>query len=137
LVVTLGSLAGAVGIVCLANPRLLVILPNKKMTAASDTAQKRVAVLKALAHPTRLLLTERLMLGEQCVGELRDLVGDDVSTVSKHLLILRNAGVVACQKRGLNVYYRLACECFSDFLQCVDQVCPTPAPAGRGAGECC
>jgi DNA-binding transcriptional ArsR family regulator len=107
------------------------------MTAISATAQKRVAVLKALAHPTRLLLTERLMEGELCVGELRDLVGDDVSTVSKHLLILRHAGVVACQKRGLNVYYRLACDCFSDFLQCVDQVCPSPAPAGSRAGVCC
>jgi DNA-binding transcriptional ArsR family regulator len=107
------------------------------MFLASHTAQKRVGVLKALAHPTRLLLTERLMEGELCVGELRDLVGDDVSTVSKHLLILRQAGVVTCQKRGLNVYYRLACDCFSDFLQCIDRVCPVPVHAGNGAGVCC
>jgi DNA-binding transcriptional ArsR family regulator len=124
-------------LISLASPRCLAILPNKKMTAASYTAQKRVAVLKALAHPTRLLLTERLMEGELCVGELRDVVGDDVSTVSKHLLILRHAGVVACQKRGLNVYYRLACDCFSDFLQCVDQVCPSPAPAASRGGVYC
>jgi ArsR family transcriptional regulator len=107
------------------------------MLLTSHTAQKRVAVLKALAHPTRLLLTERLMEGELCVGELRDLVGDDVSTVSKHLLILRQAGVVSCQKRGLNVYYRLACDCFSDFLQCIDRVCPVPAQTANGAGVCC
>jgi DNA-binding transcriptional ArsR family regulator len=107
------------------------------MMLASHTAQKRVAVLKALAHPTRLLLTERLMEGELCVGDLRDLVGDDVSTVSKHLLILRQAGVVTCQKRGLNVYYRLACDCFGDFLQCIDRVCPVPAQAVNGAGVCC
>ncbi len=124
-------------LIWLVHPKCLVILPNKKMTATSSTAEKRVAVLKALAHPTRLLLTERLMQGELCVGALRDLVGDDVSTVSKHLLILRHAGVVACQKRGLNVYYRLACDCFSDFLQCVDQVCPSPASAGSRAGVCC
>ena len=124
-------------LISVATQNLLAILPNKQMTAASSTSQKRVAVLKALAHPTRLLLTERLMQGELCVGELRDLVGDDVSTVSKHLLILRQAGVVACQKRGLNVYYRLACDCFSDFLQCVDQVCPGPAPAESWAGVCC
>ena len=124
-------------LISVAAQNLLAILPNKQMTASSPTSQKRVAVLKALAHPTRLLLTERLMQGELCVGELRDLVGDDVSTVSKHLLILRQAGVVACQKRGLNVYYRLACDCFSDFLQCVDQVCPGPAPAECWAGVCC
>ena len=124
-------------LISLVRTKCLAILPNKQMAAISPTSQKRVAVLKALAHPTRLLLTERLMQGELCVGELRDLVGDDVSTVSKHLLILRHAGVVACQKRGLNVYYRLACECFSDFLQGVDQVCPPPAMAGSGAGVCC
>ena len=124
-------------LIFLVRTKRLAILPNKQMTAISPTSQKRVAVLKALAHPTRLLLTERLMQGERCVGELRDLVGDDVSTVSKHLLILRQAGVVACQKRGLNVYYRLACDCFSDFLQCVDQVCPGPAPAECWAGVCC
>jgi len=124
-------------LICLACPHCLAILPNKKMLPASHTAQKRVAVLKALAHPTRLLLTERLMEGELCVGELRDLVGDDVSTVSKHLLILRQAGVVSCQKRGLNVYYRLACDCFSDFLQCIDRVCPVPVEAVNGAGVCC
>jgi ArsR family transcriptional regulator len=76
-----------------------------------------VAVLKALAHPSRLCITVALMQGERCVGELRELVGDDISTVSKHLLLLRTAGVVACEKRGLNVYYRLACDCFGDFLQ--------------------
>ena len=124
-------------LISLACPSCLVILPNKKMFLASHTAQKRVAVLRALAHPTRLLLTERLMEGELCVGELRDVVGDDVSTVSKHLLILRQAGVVTCQKRGLNVYYRLACDCFSDFLQCIDRVCPVPVEAGSGAGVCC
>lgn len=99
--------------------------------------QKRVAVLKALAHPTRLYITETLMRGERCVGELRALVGDDVSTVSKHLLILRNAGVVTCQKRGLNVYYRLSCDCFSDFLQCVDRVCPLPAASPSRLDGCC
>lgn len=85
---------------------------------------KRVSVLKALAHPSRLLITETLMHGELCVYEITNLVGDDVSTVSKHLLILRSAGVLSSEKRGLNVYYRVACDCFGDFLHCIDQVCP-------------
>jgi DNA-binding transcriptional ArsR family regulator len=71
------------------------------MVATSHAAQKRVAVPKLLVQPTCLLLTERLMRGELGVGELWELVGADVSTVSRHLLILREAGVVACQKRGL------------------------------------
>jgi len=92
---------------------------------------KRVAVLKALAHPSRLLITEALLHGERCVAELRDLVGDDVSTVSKHLSLLRAAGVLVSEKRGLNVYYRLGCDCFGDFLRCVDQVGPSE---GVGSG---
>jgi ArsR family transcriptional regulator len=107
------------------------------MTAADPTAEKRVAVLKALAHPTRLCVTETLLQGERCVGELRELVGVDVSTVSKHLFILRAAGVVTCEKRGLNVYYRLSCDCFSDFLQCVDRVCPLPAAGPGRLDTCC
>ena len=98
---------------------------------------KRVAVLKALGHPSRLLITEALMHGELCVQEIRDLVGDDVSTVSKHLSILRAAGVLDSQKRGLKVFYSLACDCFGDFLKCVDQVCPMPAPSGRKGRKCC
>ena len=106
------------------------------MPARPDpVASKRVDVLKALAHPSRLLITEALMRGELCVCEIRDLVGDDVSTVSKHLSILRNAGVLSSDKRGLNVFYRLACNCFADFLQCVDQVClPAPSPT---KDNCC
>ena len=124
-------------LIFLARPEYLAILPNKEMVATSHTAQKRVAVPKSLVQPTRLLLTERLMQGELCVGELRELVGADVSTVSKHWLFLHQAGVAACQNWGLNVYDRLACDCFSDFLECLNQVCPTPASAGGRAGVLC
>ena len=97
------------------------------MPSTLSKQSKRVSVLKALGHPTRLLITEALMHGELCVCDLRDLVGDDVSTVSKHLSVLKAAGVLVSQKRGLNVFYSLACDCFGEFLRCVDQVCP---PAG-------
>mgnify|MGYP006291285397 CR=1 FL=1 len=117
---------------------LLVILPNNQMNPTQRaTLNTRVATLKALAHPTRLRMVERLLSGEACVGQLRELVGDDVSTVSKHLFLLRTAGVVECEKRGLNVYYRLACDCFADFLQCVDQVCGTPDISHGLVGTCC
>ena len=94
---------------------------------------RRVDVLRGLAHPSRLLITEALMDGEMCVCELRELIGDDVSTVSKHLSILRQAGILRSEKRGLNVYYSLACDCFSEFLKCVDSVCPSkpPRPSSR------
>jgi ArsR family transcriptional regulator len=98
---------------------------------------KRARVLKALAHPSRLLITEALLAGEQCVQDLRDLVGDDVSTVSKHLAILRSAGVLVSEKRGLHVYYSLACACFGDFLKCVDQVSPEAGAPQHTLNHCC
>jgi ArsR family transcriptional regulator len=81
-----------------------------------------VALIKALAHPSRLRLAEALQSGERCVCDLRDLVGADLSTVSKHLAILRRAGIVDMEKRGLNVFYRLRCACLLDFLECVDSL---------------
>lgn len=52
--------------------------------------------------------------------ELRELVEADVSTVSKHLSVLKNAGLVQEDKRGLYVYYSLRCACLAGFLECVD-----------------
>ena len=52
----------------------------------------RAGILKAMAHPTRLFLAEELADGPRCVCELTDMVGADISTVSRHLSVLRNAG---------------------------------------------
>jgi len=82
----------------------------------------QAAVLKAMAHPTRLLILHSLKKRETCVCELRDLVGDDLSTVSKHLLVLRNAGLVAVRREGNWLHYRLACPCVLDFAACVAEL---------------
>ena len=104
------------------------------MPASKSATQKRAAVIKALAHPSRLLVAEALMDGEMCVCDLKDLVGADMSTVSKHLSLMRQAGVLVCEKRGLNIYYRLACDCLGDFLRCLDKLAPgRPASSKR----CC
>jgi len=80
---------------------------------------RQAAVIKAMAHPTRLLILNSLKKKETCVCELRDLVGDDISTVSKHLLVLRNAGLVAARREGNWLYYRLSCPCVLDFTRCL------------------
>ncbi len=77
------------------------------------------AVFKALAHPARLLMIEQIAEGEKCVCELVSMVGLDASTVSKHLTVLRNAGVVADEKRGNMVFFRIRMECVSGFFSCV------------------
>jgi len=90
--------------------------PTKEMFA------ERARVVKALAHPSRLLLVDELSRGERCVCELTELVGHDISTVSKHLAILKKCGIVADDKRGLNVYYRLKTPCILNFFACIENV---------------
>lgn len=84
--------------------------------------QERAGILKALGHPSRLLMIDELTRGERCVCELTELVGADISTVSKHLAVLRDAGLVNCEKRGLKVFYRLSCPCILNFFTCVETV---------------
>lgn len=79
-------------------------------------------IFKALAHPSRLIIIEALAKGKMCVCNLTELVGADMSTVSRHLAQLRNAGLIRDEKKGLNVYYELRCHCVLKFLDCVESV---------------
>jgi len=79
----------------------------------------RAKVFKALGHPSRLLMVEALGLGEKCVCELRELVGSDISTISKHLSVLKEAGIVQDERRGTSIYYSLRMGCVTAFLNCV------------------
>lgn len=84
--------------------------------------EARAKVLKALAHPSRLFMVDELSRGERCVCELTEMVGADMSTVSKHLSVLKSAGIVADEKRGMQVYYRLKTPCILRFFDCVNDV---------------
>ena len=90
----------------------------KTWTGISEQAK----IFKALGHPSRLLMVDALRDGEKCVCDLQALVGDDMSTVSKHLSVLREAGVVFTEKRGTNIYYRLALCCLDTFLSCTGEI---------------
>ncbi|MCX8156898.1 MAG: metalloregulator ArsR/SmtB family transcription factor [Verrucomicrobiae bacterium] len=96
------------------------------MTVSLKTAElKRPAlVFKALAHPGRLLMVTELAKGERCVCELTKLVGTEMPTVSRHLSVLKHAGIVEDEKRGTQVFYRLAMPCVIHFVQCVMEAQP-------------
>lgn len=76
-------------------------------------------MFKALGHPARLKMVSELCAGEQCVCHLRDVVGLDMSTVSRHLSVLRSAGVVDFRKQGNWAYYSLKLECVKQFMHCL------------------
>lgn len=85
-------------------------------------SKARADVLKALAHPSRLYMVEKIREQPHCVCELSELVGSDASTVSKHLSILKNSGILRDRKQGTTVYYSLACDCIDEILTAVESV---------------
>ncbi len=91
-------------------------------TETRSLYEARARVIRALAHPSRLLIVDELAKGERCVCELTELVGSDISTVSKHLSVMKKAGIVRDDKRGLQVFYRLCCPCILKFFDCVEAV---------------
>lgn len=91
-------------------------------TKTLNLYQRRVKVIKALAHPSRLYIVDRLAEREHAVNELTALVGGDMSTISKHLSVLKNAGVVQDEKRGASIYYSLRVPCILNFFKCTDAV---------------
>lgn len=70
--------------------------------------QSFVKVMKALSDPSRVKVVKALEVRELCVCELREVVGLAQPTVSKHLKVLEEAGLIAGRKDGQWVYYRLS-----------------------------
>jgi ArsR family transcriptional regulator len=98
-------------------------MPNMKMNNRQKARyETRASVLKALAHPIRLFLIEELAKKHHSVRELTKMVGLDISTVSKHLSLLKIAGLVQDEKKGKQVYYSLRMRCALNFLDCVEAV---------------
>ena len=96
------------------------IVGRMKSCPSTRTLEVRASVFKALSHPDRLRMIEELADGERCVCELVDAVESAWSTVSRHLSVLKEAGIVADEKRGLQVFYRLTLPCVPSFMTCLD-----------------
>jgi len=89
---------------------------------SKQVLEARAEVFKALGHPTRLAIVDMLADGERCVCEINAHIGADMSTVSRHLSVLRNVGILSSDKRGNQVFYRLECPCITTFYSCVESV---------------
>ncbi|MGO9117991.1 MAG: ArsR/SmtB family transcription factor [Desulfomonilaceae bacterium] len=82
----------------------------------------KAEVFKAMGHPLRLGIIEFLQQGEMCVCDIVAHVGTEVSNVSKHLSILKKAGLLADRRDGLKIMYSLTMPCAIDFARCVEGV---------------
>lgn len=85
--------------------------------------EARAKIIKALAHPARLLIVDELAEhGQRCVCELTEVIGSDMSTVSRHLAQLKEAGIIEDEKRGKMIFYRLRVKCLPSFFDCIESV---------------
>jgi len=89
---------------------------------SQDHYRVRANIAKAMGHPSRMLILDVLREGEMCVCDLTRLVGVDQSTVSRHLAVLKQAGLIQDRKEGSSVYYRLLVGCLEGFFNCIEKV---------------
>jgi ArsR family transcriptional regulator len=87
-----------------------------------EEAQIRAKIIKAMGHPVRLMMIEFLKKRECSFSDIFDLFKLDKSTVSKHLLVLKEAGIVTSRKSGADMIYKLEVPCVTDFFRCVTAV---------------
>ena len=85
-------------------------------------AKVRAEILKALAHPVRVLIVETLSKGDRCVCELNKLADIDQSNISRHLAVLKKAGMVTDRRDGMKVFYHLQTPCILNALKCTVEV---------------
>ncbi len=93
---------------------------------------RRADVISALAHTSRLIIVEELEDGDRSVGELTEAIGSDMSTVSRHLSVLRSAGIVSSSRDGNRIIYHLLTPCVSSFFSCVQRVIDESESCSRG-----
>ncbi len=67
-----------------------------------------ILLSKALSDETRVRILNLLTHNELCVCQLMEILGMGQSTVSKHLGILKNAGIIEAEKRGTWSFYKIS-----------------------------
>ncbi len=89
------------------------------MEFTNEMLTNHAKIFKALGHPSRLIMVNALQNGEKCVCDLQELIGDDISTISRHLSVLKEADIISATKKGTYMFYALKLTCLSTFLSCL------------------
>jgi len=88
----------------------------------NERLRLKAEVFKAMGHPLRLGAIEFLRDGEKCVCDIVDHLGAGMSNISKHLSVLKKAGIVLDRRDGMKIMYSLTMPCALDFARCVEGV---------------
>lgn len=87
-----------------------------------EQAEARAQILRAMAHPVRLIVLDALKDQDLCVGELNERVEVDQSTLSRHLATLRAAGIVTEHRDGVRAVQHLEMPCMLKTFECAETV---------------
>lgn len=80
----------------------------------------RIKLLKALADETRIKIVQCLLDGERCACAIVPAVGKAQPTVSQHLRILEEAGVLESRRKGVNIWYKIRSDQAIQIMQIMD-----------------
>jgi DNA-binding transcriptional ArsR family regulator len=78
--------------------------------------------LKAISQTTRLRILYFLKEGEKCACEIIPQMGEDQSTISRHLNYLKDSGILDSRREGVSIYYRIKDKRVFDLLNLVDEI---------------
>ncbi len=98
-------------------------IPSPDLATAAE-------MLKAMAHPMRIAILQQLRAGKKLsVTELHLRLDIEQSTASHHLGILRDKGVLVCERLGKNSFYSLRHKALAKLLDCLGCCAPAPEAA--------
>lgn len=107
------------------------------LTAEVGAVDREAEILRAMAHPVRLIILEALSRGEECVCHLSTLLRKPQPYVSKQLAELREAGLVIDRRDAQRVYYRLADVRIATILDAARAISGRPASIARQTLPAC
>lgn len=88
--------------------------------------EREAEFLQAVGQPTRLRILRLLVGGPRCVCDIQQAIGGEQSNVSKHLAILKRAGILRAERQGIRVAYRLSNPEAVCLLECAERaIAPT------------
>ena len=106
-------------------PARLKLLPLQTLAEATEC-------LKIVAHPVRLRIVEILMQGEFQVHQIAALCDLPPHQTSEHLRLLQGRGLLAAERRGRSVYYRIADPRLPALISCIRSTCGRALRLGSG-----
>ena len=85
-----------------------------------EALESAAECLRTLAHPHRLRICQMLLQGEFTVGELAEACEVRSHVASEHLRLMKDRGLLDCDRRGRRIYYRIVEPGLEGLMSCVE-----------------